>query len=610
VHASIYMYCNFVWSVEDVAVENSNGTWQGKYTLPENCSFIAFKFYQGSSKEPDAIDNNNDEGYKSAVLDKKGKKLPGGALALALFEMPSLGIYYLHYHQSIDRQATPEVLSKLIAEELKIKNSDPKYYIEYYVDIQKAIKGDGYKTFISEWFNKLLNDKSLTQRQYMSIQHICEFGLKDTKRADAVGQIVLDRFPKSAGARFITYHKTMEEIKNGESIIKVYEAFLKKFPLDEWMKSQEKQQGFIYYDVYRSLANAYFDTKDYNTFITFASNYNFRTLNEVYRWNVMRAIVFNTVGRDTLLSISTPLINDLIKKVKDDSYLEDGFEGGVAQEHASEQLDTRLADHISILYKLNRYDEAFKFFDYLSPKGKLSNAELNEIHMHVLEKKYGNTMVQTFIESCVTANSVSSPMFDKLKQLYTEQHKDLKGYEEYVSSLKSDATKEEIKSYVKSNLMNDEYNYIFELEDMNGNIVKTKEWGDKIVVIDFWATWCKPCINALPGMQILVDRYANDPAVDFYFISTMQTDNYKEKCSWFIKKEGFRMKFLYDGINSETGSQDAMFKTFVPFFQSSAIPRKVILKNGRLRYSSEGYPGSASKLVDEISCAIELLKAE
>jgi len=45
-------------------------------------------------------------------------------------------------------------------------------------------------------------------------------------------------------------------------------------------------------------------------------------------------------------------------------------------------------------------------------------------------------------------------------------------------------------------------------------------------------------------------------------------------------------------------------------FNDSGIPRKVILKDGVMRYTSGGYCGSPSKLADEISYVIELLKAE
>ena len=46
------------------------------------------------------------------------------------------------------------------------------------------------------------------------------------------------------------------------------------------------------------------------------------------------------------------------------------------------------------------------------------------------------------------------------------------------------------------------------------------------------------------------------------------------------------------------------------FKGTSGIPQKAILKNGRIRYRAEGYGGSPSGLMDEITAVIEILKNE
>jgi len=112
-------------------------------------------------------------------------------------------------------------------------------------------------------------------------------------------------------------------------------------------------------------------------------------------------------------------------------------------------------------------------------------------------------------------------------------------------------------------------------------------------------------------MQLLVERYAKDPKVDLYFIATMEAGkNYKNDISKYIKSSKYDFKVLYDGFNNVSKNNDAVFSTFVPLVNSSAIPRKVVLKDGYMRYTSEGYSGSPSLLMDEISYVIEQLKAE
>src|SRR5438128_173585 len=49
-------------------------------------------------------------------------------------------------------------------------------------------------------------------------------------------------------------------------------------------------------------------------------------------------------------------------------------------------------------------------------------------------------------------------------------------------------------------------------EWMNGE-VKPEDLKGKVVVIDIWATWCGPCIAAVPHNNELMQRYANSPVV-------------------------------------------------------------------------------------------------
>jgi thiol-disulfide isomerase/thioredoxin len=50
----------------------------------------------------------------------------------------------------------------------------------------------------------------------------------------------------------------------------------------------------------------------------------------------------------------------------------------------------------------------------------------------------------------------------------------------------------------------------FALKDLDGNTVKLKDFKGKVVIIDFWATWCNPCRMEIPGFVELQDEYEND----------------------------------------------------------------------------------------------------
>ena len=65
----------------------------------------------------------------------------------------------------------------------------------------------------------------------------------------------------------------------------------------------------------------------------------------------------------------------------------------------------------------------------------------------------------------------------------------------------------------------------FELPLLAGGTFKLSEQKGKVVVIDFWATWCGPCVRALPEMKKLAEAYAENPEVVVVGFSTDEEKN-------------------------------------------------------------------------------------
>jgi peroxiredoxin len=53
----------------------------------------------------------------------------------------------------------------------------------------------------------------------------------------------------------------------------------------------------------------------------------------------------------------------------------------------------------------------------------------------------------------------------------------------------------------------------WKLKDVNGNVVSSDQFKGKLVVVDFWATWCGPCRMEIPGYVKLQKKYAKDGLV-------------------------------------------------------------------------------------------------
>ena len=83
------------------------------------------------------------------------------------------------------------------------------------------------------------------------------------------------------------------------------------------------------------------------------------------------------------------------------------------------------------------------------------------------------------------------------------------------------------------------FDYEWKLEDINGKQVELSDFKGKVILLNYWATWCPPCIAEMPSLQKLYDDY-QDKMV-FIFL----TNDEKPKVDAFLKKREFTLPVYY-----------------------------------------------------------------
>lgn len=82
----------------------------------------------------------------------------------------------------------------------------------------------------------------------------------------------------------------------------------------------------------------------------------------------------------------------------------------------------------------------------------------------------------------------------------------------------------------------------FEVELTDGTTMSLSDAEGKVVLLNFWATWCGPCVGEMPALQKLYDDY-NTTEVQILAVDCGET---KREVDSFVKENGYTFPIAYD----------------------------------------------------------------
>lgn len=121
----------------------------------------------------------------------------------------------------------------------------------------------------------------------------------------------------------------------------------------------------------------------------------------------------------------------------------------------------------------------------------------------------------------------------------------------------------------------------------DGKTVDLTSLKGKVIFINFWATWCPPCIAEMPSINALYGKFRDNENVVFLMVDV---DGNYQKSDRFMKKHHYALEVV-----SSTSE-------IPPVFMQGAVPTTVILdKEGKMVYRQEGVADyNSPELVDMI----------
>lgn len=169
---------------------------------------------------------------------------------------------------------------------------------------------------------------------------------------------------------------------------------------------------------------------------------------------------------------------------------------------------------------------------------------------------------------------------------------------------KNSVSMAEVLKNVQDNLV-DEPVAPLTLKDIDGNVVNIDAiaGNGKVTVIDFWATWCKPCIASFPALQRVMEQYRNNPSVQFFFICTMEQGDAVKNAKAFMAKNPYPFKVLMDEKTEDMN----MYKAYSAYKATGGIPYKLVIDGrGHVRSRTSGFSGNEEALIAELSAMINI----
>jgi len=132
-----------------------------------------------------------------------------------------------------------------------------------------------------------------------------------------------------------------------------------------------------------------------------------------------------------------------------------------------------------------------------------------------------------------------------------------------------------------------------DMPDLSGRTVDLRQLEGRVVLIDFWASWCGPCKQELPVLEELHRKYAEQGLV----IVGINIDSSSKKMTRFLEGAPVSFRVVHDRKRAVASK-----------YEPEAMPTSYfIARDGKVRYVHEGFE---DKDATEIEARIKILLAE
>lgn len=548
----------------------------GEFSTLPNTRGVVVKFVERDDYEN--MDSNNKEGYLIEIYDESGNVVAGSKAGLAA------GYYFWVSAAGMERDGEKSVaaFNKAFAENTDVKNE----YLDSYFNVLLRVNPEQADSIIKSELSIVEQKADLTENELgLLAKWFAKVNLQD--KAEVYRAKSLELYPNNEFAQEDAA-KAITEAASADERVKQLKIFEEKFPQSE--KIDAYYTGTMY---------AFRQEGNYESAYKFAKENPRKIHPFYYQYTVLKMMNENVDPKLTMLLAEEGVKQAMLNM--EEPYTEKAnFETVKEWENSRAyylglnqyRYGQLLFETGSVPKALDVLSQAIENTNRLSPEQDLLDFYGNAL-VEAGENQKALDEISKFIEN----GNGSTSLKESLKSAYTAVNGSTDGYEEYLNKLESPADAEMF-AELKTKMMNDPAP-AFTLTDLNGNQVSLADYKGKTVLIDFWATWCGPCLSSFPGLAEAVNKYKDDESVAFLFINAWErVDNKEENARNFIKENNYPFHVLLD-LNNDV----------ITKYKVQGIPTKFIIgPDQNIKFTSVGFGGNVDQMIKEIEMMIELAK--